>query len=88
MAMKPADFKRWRKGLGLSQKEAAEMLGLKRRMVQYYDGVPVGVNDFIADDQVVGESEDCSTIYALQLGEGAVAGLTGPGPAGTSHAGE
>jgi transcriptional regulator with XRE-family HTH domain len=48
MAMKPADFKRWRKGLGLSQKEAAEMLGLKRRMVQYYekgqrDGKKVGV---------------------------------------------
>ena len=48
MAMKPADFKRWRKGLGLSQKEAAEMLGLKRRVVQYYekgqrDGKKVGV---------------------------------------------
>ncbi len=49
------------------------------RMVQFYDGVPVGVNDFIADDQAVGMSDDCSTIYALQLGEGAVAGLTGPG---------
>ena len=48
MAMKPTDFKRWRKGLGLSQKEAAEMLGLKRRMVQYYEkgqrnGKKVGV---------------------------------------------
>ena len=35
--MKPADFKRWRKGLGLSQKEAAHALGLKRRVVQYYE---------------------------------------------------
>ena len=35
--MKPADFKRWRKSLGLSQKEAATALGLKRRMVQYYE---------------------------------------------------
>ena len=35
--MKPADFKRWRKSLGLSQKEAAHALGLKRRVVQYYE---------------------------------------------------
>jgi HK97 family phage major capsid protein len=49
------------------------------RMVQFYDGVPVGVNDYIADDKVVGTSTDCSTVYALQFGEGGVAGLTGPG---------
>ncbi|MEM7255682.1 MAG: helix-turn-helix transcriptional regulator [Pseudomonadota bacterium] len=30
-------FKRWRKKLGLSQKEAADALGLKRRIVQYYE---------------------------------------------------
>ncbi|MEQ8395252.1 helix-turn-helix transcriptional regulator [Thalassobaculum sp.] len=36
-AMKPGDFKRWRKSLKLSQKEAAEVLGLKRRVVQYYE---------------------------------------------------
>lgn len=35
--MKPEDFKRWRKSLDLSQKEAAEALGLKRRVVQYYE---------------------------------------------------
>ena len=35
--MRPSDFKRWRKTLGLSQKQAAEALGLKRRMVQYYE---------------------------------------------------
>lgn len=35
--MKPADFKRWRKSLKLSQKEAGEALGLKRRVVQYYE---------------------------------------------------
>lgn len=35
--MRPSDFKRWRKSLELSQKEAAEALGLKRRMVQYYE---------------------------------------------------
>lgn len=30
-------FKRWRKSLGLSQKEAAHALGLKRRILQYYE---------------------------------------------------
>ncbi len=35
--MRPEDFKRWRKSLSLSQKEAAEALGLKRRVVQYYE---------------------------------------------------
>ena len=35
--MKPADFKSWRKGMGLSQKKAAEALGLKLRMIQYYE---------------------------------------------------
>ena len=37
MDMTPQAFKRWRKALGLSQKEAAEALGLKRRMIQYYE---------------------------------------------------
>jgi transcriptional regulator with XRE-family HTH domain len=46
--MKPSDFKRWRRSLGYSQKEAAEALGLKRRVVQYYekgerDGEPVKI---------------------------------------------
>lgn len=35
--MKGHDFKRWRKAQGLSQKEAADSLGLKRRVVQYYE---------------------------------------------------
>jgi transcriptional regulator with XRE-family HTH domain len=46
--MQPSDFKRWRKSLQLSQKQAAEALGLKRRVVQYYekgvrDGAPVEI---------------------------------------------
>jgi HK97 family phage major capsid protein len=49
------------------------------QMVQYYDGIPLGVSDYIPDNQTVGTSTDCSTIYALQFGEGALAGLTGPG---------
>ncbi|MCX7618622.1 major capsid protein [Tepidiforma sp.] len=49
------------------------------RMVQYYDGIPIGICDYIADDQSVGTSDDCSTIYAMQFGEGGLAGLTAPG---------
>ena len=35
--MEPADFRKWRKQLKLSQKDAANALGLKRRMIQYYE---------------------------------------------------
>lgn len=35
--MDPGDFKKWRKSLDFSQKEAAQALGLKRRMIQYYE---------------------------------------------------
>jgi transcriptional regulator with XRE-family HTH domain len=30
-------FREWRKRLGLKQKDAAELLGLKKRMIQYYE---------------------------------------------------
>ena len=30
-------FKAWRKGLKLKQKDAADLLGLKKRMIQYYE---------------------------------------------------
>ena len=49
------------------------------QMVQYYDGIPVGVSEWVSDAKTVGSSTDCSTIYALQVGEGALAGLTSPG---------
>ncbi len=48
-------------------------------MIQFYDGIPIGICDYISDNQTVGTSNDCSTIYALQFGEGGVAGLTAPG---------
>jgi len=37
MPMSPKQFRRWRKSLGLKQKDAAELLGLKKRMIQYYE---------------------------------------------------
>ncbi len=49
------------------------------QMVQYYDGIPIGINDWVSDSKTVGTSNDCSTIYAQQIGEGALAGLTAPG---------
>jgi hypothetical protein len=54
--------------------------------VQFWDGVLIGVNDWILDTHVVsgGVETDttggtCSTIYAVQFGEGALCGLTSPG---------
>jgi len=54
--------------------------------VQLWDSVPIGVNDWILDTHVVAggvetavTGGDCSTIYAVQLGEGALCGLTSPG---------
>ncbi|NBN63442.1 helix-turn-helix domain-containing protein [Microvirga tunisiensis] len=46
--MTPDQFRDWRRALGLKQKEAAERLGLKKRMIQYYekghrDGRPVEI---------------------------------------------
>ena len=35
--MDASEFKKWRKNSNLSQAEAAEKLGLKRRMIQYYE---------------------------------------------------
>jgi hypothetical protein len=54
--------------------------------VQLWDGIPIGVNDWILDTHVLSGSVEtattggtCSTIYAFQMGEGALCGLTGPG---------
>jgi len=51
-----------------------------------WDGIPLGVNDWILDTHTVASSLEtdttggtCSTIYAVQLGEGALCGLTAPG---------
>ena len=61
-------------GSGFLQSDR-NMLGM---MVQYYDGVPIGVSDWVGDDKRVGTSRDSSTVYAVQFGEEGVAGLTGP----------
>jgi predicted transcriptional regulator len=35
--MTPHQFKAWRKAMSLKQKEAAARLGLKKRVIQYYE---------------------------------------------------
>lgn len=35
--MEPTEFRTWRKSLGWKQKDAAERLGLKKRVIQYYE---------------------------------------------------
>jgi hypothetical protein len=54
--------------------------------IQLWDGIPIGVNDWILDTHTVADSVEtattgghCSTIYALQFGEGALCGLSSPG---------
>jgi len=54
--------------------------------IQLWDGIPIGVNDWILDTHVLTDSVEtattggtCSTIYAFQMGEGALCGLTSPG---------
>ena len=54
--------------------------------VQLWDGIPVGVNGWILDTHVLVDGLEtattggtCSTIYAVQFGEGALSGLTSPG---------
>ncbi|MFL5334090.1 MAG: helix-turn-helix domain-containing protein [Geminicoccaceae bacterium] len=62
--MTPSDFKAWRKSLGLSQKKAADALGLKNRIVQYYEK---GERD---GDKVKIPKHVRLACYALSLGVG------------------
>jgi hypothetical protein len=54
--------------------------------IQFWDGIPIGVNDWILDTHVVAggvetatTGGDCSTIYAVQMVEWGLCGLTSPG---------
>jgi transcriptional regulator with XRE-family HTH domain len=77
------EFKSWRKSLGLKQKEAAEKLGLKKRMIQYYETGRRGSKKVVIPKTVE------LACYALSVGVGAFDGsrperadaLPGPGAA-------
>jgi hypothetical protein len=54
--------------------------------ITLWNGIPVGISDFVLDTHVLAGSVEtattggaCSTIYAMQFGEGALCGLTSPG---------
>jgi hypothetical protein len=54
--------------------------------VQLYNGIPIGINDWILDTHTISSSLETGTtggvnsvIYALCFGEGAVCGVTSPG---------
>jgi hypothetical protein len=54
--------------------------------IQLWDSVPIGVHDWILDTHTLSGGVEtgttggtCSTIYAVQFGEGALCGLTSPG---------
>jgi hypothetical protein len=47
-------------------------------VVEYFNGIPVAISDWVKDNYTVGSSADCSAIFAFQMGEGSVCGLTSP----------
>ncbi len=75
--------RRTRRGLNVLARASGSFLEADRdefgQMLQFYDGVPIGINDFISDAQTQGTSTDCSVVYAMHFGEGGVMGLTAPG---------
>ena len=52
--------------------------GKAGEVIEYFNGIPVAISDWVRDNYTVGSSTDCSAIFAFQMGEGAVAGLTSP----------
>jgi Phage capsid family len=52
--------------------------GALGQVVEYFNGIPVAISDWVLDSYTVGSSTDCSAIFAFQMGEGAVCGLTSP----------
>jgi len=82
--------RRSRRKINLLVRAAGGMIETDRdkwgNFIQLWDGVPIGVNDWILDTHVLSGSVEtattggtCSTIYAFQMGEGALCGLTSPG---------
>jgi transcriptional regulator with XRE-family HTH domain len=79
--MSPAEFKAWRRSRGLKQKEAAEKLGLKKRMIQYYETGSRGAKTVVIPKTVE------LACYALTVGVEAFDGSVpqaGAGDAGES----
>jgi len=52
--------------------------GKYMEQIQLYNGMPIAVSDWVKDSYTVGANSDCSVIFAFQMGEGAVCGLSSP----------
>jgi len=63
------------RGAGTNLLIAEGQLG---QMVEYFNGIPVAISDWVSDAYTVGSSADCSAIFAFQMGEGGVCGLSSP----------
>ena len=70
--MTPAEFKTWRKSLDLKQKEAAEKLGLKKRIIQSYETGNRGGKKVVIPKTVE------LACYALSIGVKKFDGRRGP----------
>jgi hypothetical protein len=70
-----------RKIVSLARAQGTNLLigeGKLGEVVEYYNGIPVAISDWVKDNYTVGSNADCSAIFAFQMGEGAVCGLTSP----------
>ena len=47
--------------------------------MEFFNGIPLHVSDWVNDNDGIGTSTDCSVIYALQMGEGKLSGITAAG---------
>jgi hypothetical protein len=70
-----------RKITGIARAAGQNLLigeGRAGAVVELYNGIPVAVSDWVKDSWSVGSSNDCSAIFAFNMGEGAVCGLSSP----------
>jgi hypothetical protein len=70
-----------RKIVGLARAAGTNLLigeGKLGEVVEYFNGIPVAISDWVKDNYTVGTSSDCSAIFAFQMGEGGVCGLSSP----------
>jgi len=79
-----------RKVMGLARAAGTNLLigeGKLGQVIEYYNSIPVAISDWVKDNYTVGSSSDCSTIFAFQMGEGAVCGLSSPEMIQVEHLG-
>jgi hypothetical protein len=76
----------------MSRRSRRKLAGLARAMgsnleigegklgqkVEFFGGIPIAISDWVNDGYTVGGSTDCSAIFAFQMGEGGVCGLSSP----------